>query len=125
MLRFWDIFFFTFHACLVLFNLFAWIWKPLRRAHLVTVSLTLLSWTVLGIWYGFGYCPITEMHWRVLEKLGKTDVPNSYLKYLLDTATGLNWNADLVDTAAGVGIVLALGASIWVNFFLKKDSSSC
>jgi hypothetical protein len=119
MLHFLNIFFFVFHLSLVLFNLFGWIWKPLRRAHLIVVCLTLASWTILGIWYGFGYCPLTELHWQVLEKLGKTGLPNSYLKYLFDTLTGLDWNAELVDTAAGVGIVLALLASVWVNFFKK------
>jgi hypothetical protein len=120
MLKFLNVFFLVFHLALILFNLTGWMWKRTRRAHLVVIGLTLASWTVLGIFYGFGYCPLTDWHWSVLEKMGKTDLPNSYLKYLLDLLTGLDWNARLVDGMAVGGLALALMASVWVNFFGKK-----
>ncbi|MBI5915675.1 MAG: DUF2784 domain-containing protein [Bacteroidetes bacterium] len=121
MYQFLHVFFFVFHLLLVLFNLTGWIWKRTRRAHLITICLTLASWTLLGLRYGFGYCPLTDWHWQVLKKLGKTGLPNSYLKYLLDTLTGLDWNANFVDTTAVVGLVFALAASLWVNFRKTKS----
>ena len=120
MLRFWHFFFFTFHLLVIFFNLAGWIWKPLRRVHLAVVFLTLGSWTILGFWYGFGYCPLTDLHWDVLHKMGKTDLPNSYLKYLFDTLTGMDWNAKLVDALAVGGIVFGLVMSVWLNFFKKS-----
>lgn len=116
MLHFLHLFFLLFHLLLVLFNLTGWIWKRTRRAHLFVIGLTLASWTVLGFFYGFGYCPITDWHWQVLEKMGKANLPNSYLKYLLDLLTGLDWNAQLVDGLAVGGLAFALVASLWVNF---------
>ena len=116
MYQFLNIFFLIFHLLLIVFNLTGWIWKRTRRFHLFVICLTLASWTALGIFYGFGYCPLTDWHWQVLEKLGKTNLPNSYLKYLLDLITGMDWNAQLVDSLAVAGLVLALLASLWVNF---------
>ena len=71
MLRFLDIFFLVFHTLLIFFNLFGWLIKPLRKANLIVLLLTGGSWFILGIFYGFGFCPFTEFHWQVLHKLGQ------------------------------------------------------
>jgi hypothetical protein len=71
MLIFLDVFFLVFHASLILFNLFGWMFRKTRVWNLVTLLLTGLSWTLLGIFYGFGYCPFTDWHFQVLEELGK------------------------------------------------------
>ncbi len=115
-----NLFFFTFHIALVCFNLFGWLWPRARQVHLICVGLTWASWIILGIWYGFGYCPLTDWHWQVLRKLGKTDLPASYLKYLFDTITGLDISAGLIDTAAVVGLVLGTVMGVYVNFFRKR-----
>jgi hypothetical protein len=120
MYHFLHYFFLLFHLALILFNLTGWVWQRTRRAHLFVICITLASWTVLGFFYGFGYCPLTDWHWDVLEKMGRTDLPNSYLKYLLDLLTGVDWNADLVDGMAVAGLAFALTASLWVNFGRKE-----
>lgn len=115
-----DYGFFIFHLMLVLFNLFGWLWKPLRRAHLVVLLLTFASWFVLGIWYGWGYCPLTDWHWQVLYKLGKTGLPHSYITYLFDRAIGVNITDHTADILIGTTSVAALILSLKVNFFQKK-----
>ena len=57
-----DIFFVIFHSVLIAFSLAGWIWRKTRKAHLAVLSLTMISWFVAGIWYGFGYCPCTDWH---------------------------------------------------------------
>lgn len=111
-----DLFFVIFHSSLILFNLFGWMGRKTRRANLVTLGLTAVSWFGLGIFYGIGYCPLTEWHWRVLQRLGRGDLPDSYTKYLVDRLTGWDANAGLVDTATAVLFFLALGCSVYVNF---------
>ncbi|MBS1631730.1 MAG: DUF2784 family protein [Bacteroidetes bacterium] len=59
MLQFFDILLSIVHLSLIGFNLFAWILPRLRKTHLVVAGITLASWFILGIWYGWGYCPIT------------------------------------------------------------------
>ena len=88
-MRLLDIFFTTFHTCLVFFNLFGWIWKKTRVLNLICLLLTAASWVLLGIFYGFGYCPLTDWHFNVLERLGYGDLPDSYLSFLFTRLTGL------------------------------------
>ena len=99
----------------MVFNLFGWIWRKTRIANLIVVLLTAFSWTFLGIWYGFGYCPSTDWHWQVRMKLGYTDMPSSYTKFLIDSLTGLKTNETLVNFFAVLFLLLALLASVWTN----------
>ena len=114
-MRFLDIFFTIFHTSLVLFNLFGWIWKKTRRLNLICLLLTGGSWVFLGIFYGFGYCPLTEWHFQVLEKLGYTDLPNSYLSFLFTRLTGVVLDQSLVDGVTLWGLVFALVISLYLN----------
>ncbi len=118
-----DWFFVIFHSVLILFNLFGWVWRKTRKAHLITISLTLLSWGFLGIWYGWGYCPLTDWHWQVLERMGTEGLPNSYISYLLERL--LNWqpNQEWVDMGTLAFTLLALGMSIWVNFWKRRSTA--
>ena len=115
MLTLLDYLFFLAHCLLIGFNLLGWIWPKTRKIHLIVALLTGLSWTVLGIWYGFGYCPLTDWHWEVKRKLGEDDLPNSFIKYLADMLTGADTDPFIVDVATGVGYVSALILSIIMN----------
>ena len=110
-----DLFFVIFHTVLTLFNLSGWAWKKSRRLNLITLLLTGASWFVLGLFYGIGYCPLTEWHFRVLRKLGERNLPYSYIDYLIERLTGVDFSAKLVDTATGIGFFLALGISLFLN----------
>jgi hypothetical protein len=111
-----DYFFIVFHGLLTMFNLTGWVWRRTRRIHLVSVSLTILSWFGLGIFYGWGYCPCTEWHWQIKYKLGETDLPYSYVKYYTDKLTGFSCEAFVVDvTVVSLGL-LAFGLSCWFNW---------
>jgi hypothetical protein len=114
-MRFLDIFFTIFHTSLVLFNLFGWIWKKTRRLNLITLLLTGGSWVFLGIFYGFGFCPLTEWHFQVLENLGYTDLPTSYLSFLFTRLTGVVLDQSLVDAVTLWGLVFALIMSLYLN----------
>ena len=104
------------HLVIIGFNLFGWIWRRTRRAHLVLVILTALSWFVLGIWYGMGYCPITDWQWDVKRRLGERDLPNSFIKYFADRITGADIDASIVDGATVICFLLVFVISIYLNF---------
>jgi hypothetical protein len=111
-----DIFFVIFHTLLTFFNLFGWIWKRTRKLNLIVLSLTGASWLFLGLLVGtLGYCPLTDWHFTILEKMGKTDLPNSYIKYLVDRLTGSDLNASLVDDLTLYSFLAALAISILLN----------
>lgn len=115
MYQFLDIFFILFHTVFTLFNLLGWIWKKTRRLHLITLGLTALSWFLLGLFYGMGYCFCTDWHWQVRAHLGKTDMPHSYIKFLFDELTGLDISASLVDSCTMIFFIMAIVASIFFN----------
>jgi len=115
-----DKFFFIFHTVLIVFNLFGWVWAKTRRANLVVLLLTAGSWFLLGIWYGFGYCPSTDWHWQVRMELGHHDMPPSYLTFLIRSLTGFEVSKTLVDIFAVIFLFLALTASIWSNLHDRR-----
>lgn len=119
MLPLLDVFFYALHLIIIGFNLFGWIWTKTRKLHLLVVALTLGSWLILGIWYGFGYCFLTDWQWNIKEKLGETDLPNSFVKYFADQITGLDFDPGLIDGITLGAFALAIGATIYVNFIKK------
>ncbi|MFN2314776.1 MAG: DUF2784 domain-containing protein [Bacteroidales bacterium] len=124
--RILDIFFVIFHTSLTLFNMFGWIWKKTRLANLITLALTGGSWLILGMIAGMiGYCPLTDWHFNILYKLGKTDLPISYIKYLADRLTGLDFDQTLVDNATLYGFIIALIISLLLNArdFRKRSAA--
>ena len=117
-----DWFFVVFHLLLTLFNAGGWIWKKTRRLNLITLLLTGGSWGILGIFYGFGYCPLTDWHWQVLRQLGIYDLPSSYLEYLAERLTGMGFQTNIVDTLTLVLFTTFLLASVGLNLkdYLSK-----
>jgi len=115
MYGFLNIGFFIFHSTLIVFCLLGWLWKKTRRIHLTVVLLTAFSWFILGIWHGFGYCPFTDWHYKVRMQLGYYDMPESYIKFLIQSITGIDVNQKLVDIFAVSILALALGISAVLN----------
>lgn len=70
-----DWFFTLLHVVIIGFNLTGWIWPSTRKLHFIFVLLTAGSWLILGIWFGLGYCPITDWQWQIKEQLGKPIFP--------------------------------------------------
>lgn len=116
MLVFLDIALTIAHLLLIGFNLMGWIWVKTRKLHLITVLLTAGSWLILGLWYGLGYCPITDWQWKVKEKLGESNLPNSFIKYYGDKVTGSNIDAAFIDTVTAVSFAVVALLSLFLNF---------
>jgi len=90
---------------------------------LITVAATAFSWFVLGIWFGWGYCPITDWQWNVKEKLGETNLPGSFIKYYADKLSGKNIDPSVVETATLVAFLVVILLTIYVNFVKRKRIS--
>lgn len=110
-----NYFFYIFHTLLILFNLLGWVHPKTRKLNLVSLLLTFGSWLLLGLWKGWGYCFLTDWHYRVLRSLGKKEMPSSYIAFLIEESFGLSPDFELVNWAT-VGLALtALSFSLWVN----------
>lgn len=124
MLHFLDLFYTIAHLSFTLFNLTGWIWRRTRKAHLVTMAITMISWFIFGIWYGWGYCFLTDWHWSVKEKLGETNLPNSFIKYYADKISGRDINPSVVDNVTLGCLIFAVSAAIYVNFVVREKTKT-
>jgi hypothetical protein len=111
-----DIFFVVFHTSLIIFNIAGWLWKRTRILNLALLIVTGASWLFLGLAVGtLGYCPFTDWHFSVLEKLGRTDLPYSYIEYLAERITGIDFRASLVDRCTLCVYLVSLVISVTLN----------
>lgn len=110
-----DWFFLVLHSSLIVFNLFGWAWKPLRIANLITLILTGLSWVGLGLFYGMGYCPLTDWHWKVLVELGEASTTTSYVAYLFQRILSIEVSNNFADNITLITYLAALMLSIALN----------
>ena len=110
------------HWALVLFNLFGWIPVKWRKIHLAFIILTASSWGILGIWFGWGYCPLTDWHWTIKTQLGETQLPTSFIKYYTDKCFLSALPSVWIDRITLSALLLSAAASLYVNFIQKKKA---
>ena len=120
--QFLDYLFEALHLAVIGFNLFGWAWRRTRLLNLITLTITFLSWFGLGVIYGLGYCFLTDWHWQIKHSIGVAGLPNSYIKYLFDRATGLSFDPNAIDILTFVSFFSALGISIYLNYRDLKKS---
>jgi hypothetical protein len=106
---------FVLHTALILFNVLGWAWARTRRWNLVTLLVTAFSWGVIGIWKGFGYCPLTDWHWRVREAMGIRKTTSNYIVLLVQTLSGWNPPIQLVNAVVVVVLLSCVSLSIGLN----------
>jgi hypothetical protein len=124
MLQFLNYFFFVFHTAFTLFNIVGWMFRKTRKWHLATMTLTALSWFVLGIWYGFGYCACTDWHWDIREQLGYHDQQRSYIHFLVLKLTGINVDEHFVDVATLIVFLVCFILTIALNIKDRKQNNA-
>lgn len=117
-----DYFYTLLHLLIIGFNLFAWAFPATRKLHLYGVGITLSCWLILGIWYGIGYCPITDWQWQVKAQLGEQNLPDSFIKYYADRLTGSYIDPKVIDGLTLGFFLISISISLYLNFFRKKTT---
>jgi len=115
LLKIIDVFFIGFHTILILFNVFGWMVPRWRFANFISLSLTLFSWFILGIWFGWGYCVCTDWHWQIREMLGYQNTSSSYIHFLILKLTTIDLPANLVDLFTGIILFTVFIISTYLN----------
>ncbi len=116
MLKLLDMLLFSIHVIVIFGNVFGWIWVKTRKAHLMLLTLTLISWFLLGIWKGWGYCILTDWEWDLKRTLGEQALPHSFTSYLANNILGLDLDRATVDTLTVGGLVVGLVGALVVNW---------
>lgn len=120
MLQLLDVLLTILHLVIILFNLFGWMFRSTRKLHFISILLTAASWFILGIWFGMGYCPITDWQWKVKEKLGEHNLPSNFIEYFAEKISGTDISSQLIDLVIAVCFAFAAILSVYVNFIRKK-----
>ena len=102
------------HLAFIGFMVLGWMWVPLQAAHLALVLGMLGCWFILGRWLGPGYCPITDLHWRIKAALGPGRPPHSYIHFVL-TQLGMALNPAKLDHAVAISALGIALLSLAVN----------
>ena len=97
-LQFLNIFLDLFHLSLMLLILFGWMIPRIRKIHLIVALLIGITWLIFLQSKGIGYCILTDWHWQILMKLGKTNLPDTYAQYLYVRLTGLTIQKNTAQT---------------------------
>jgi hypothetical protein len=79
---------------------------------------------LLGIWFGLGYCPVTDWQWDVKTKLGETNLPNSFIKYYADKIAGKPVSSSVIDLVTAISFAVAAILSVYVNFFNRAKNKA-
>lgn len=124
MLHFLDILYTLLHLLIIGFNLFGWIFPRTRKLHFIFVLVTAASWFILGIWFGIGYCPVTDWQWRVKEQLGERDLPDSFITYYANKISGRNFSDAFVGVITMIVFILAVLLSVYVNFIKPRTKKA-
>lgn len=91
----------------MIFVIVAWAFKKTRKVHLLSVFLIVFSWVGLGIWFGWGYCFVTDLHWGIKHQLGEVNLPNSYIAYFIEQCLGVTLS-DLQINVLSVAVLIAV-----------------
>jgi hypothetical protein len=111
-----DLLFLAGHCAFIAFILFGWSLRKTRRLHRWMLCLVFCSWVGFGPWFGFGYCPLTDWHWRVRAAMGDSDLPASFITYLLQRFVNIYPDPQLVDIFTVMGLLAAVitAVTLWV-----------
>ena len=112
-----NILFHLIHLGIIFFFLFGWLWQKTLTAHFILAILILLSWCGLGLLYGFGYCLVTDIQWKIKKRMGDEPSTEYYIKYMLDKLTGLDTNPNRVNaiTTYTFFIILVFSTALVIN----------
>jgi hypothetical protein len=75
-----NVLFHLIHLGIIFFFLFGWLWQKTLLPHFFLSILILLSWCGLGLFYGFGYCLVTDIQWKIKKRMGEEPSTEYYIK---------------------------------------------
>lgn len=105
------------HLVIILFVMTGWLFSVSRPFHLAFILLVLSCWFILGRWFGYGYCPVTDWQWKLKAHFGKDRPDASYIRYVLQYVTGRELNPVTVDKSVLIGTGMITGASLCLNIW--------
>ena len=85
------------HVVFIVFFVTGWVFCETRLWHLVVLGLVGFSWFGLGAFMGLGYCFITDIHWRLRERMGMIRPSGGYMKFIYHTLLKIDADDLIID----------------------------
>lgn len=100
------------HVAVISLCLLGWAVPWLRDAQAGIVVAVALSWFVLGLRWGIGYCLLTDLQWKVKRALGHQALPASYVKYAIDGLAGTDVSPRFIERFVAWGFLFSALAAL-------------
>ncbi len=100
------------HQGLIVFTLLGWAFCETRLLHLAAMVLVGVSWLGFGFFHGLGYCLLTDIQWRLKQRMGERTPTGGYMKFLADRLSGRDLDARLVDSVTYITCALCCAVSL-------------
>ena len=104
------------HILAILINCFGWAFSKTLKLNLSFLLLTISSWSILGLFFGIGFCFLTEVHSLALGLIGSPSINFSYLDYLLLVKLKIPISSNTISILSILAVFISLGISIKKNF---------
>lgn len=123
MLNILDITLEILHLSIIITIVFGWYFRKTRRLNLLIIMVTSVSWFGFGWFYGMGYCFLTDYHFQIKRELGASDLPISYIKYIVDRSFSVDSNTSIIDIITMTTFIISSLLSIILNIedYYKKS----
>lgn len=103
------------HILAILINCFGWAFSKTLKLNLWFLLLTISSWSILGLFFGIGFCFLTEVHSLALGLIGSPSINFSYLDYLLLVKLKIPISSNTISILSILAVFTSLGISIKKN----------
>jgi len=103
------------HILAILINCFGWAFSKTLKLNLWLLLLTISSWSILGLFFGIGFCFLTEVHSFALGLMGRPSISFSYLDYLLLVKLKIPISSNIISILSILAVFTSLGISIKKN----------
>lgn len=122
MLEAFDWLFHLVHILVIVINSTFWMSFRTLNISRMTLLSTLISWLGFGFFYGFGYCFLTDWHWKLKHQMGDVNLPPSYLKLVLDRTLRQDFDANLLDKMTiMIFLVSIMGCTIQTMRYYRQS----
>ena len=81
-----------------------------------------MSWGVMGLKYGLGYCICTDWHWQVRQALGIHDEAHTYIQLVVYKISGWLPEVNLTSNITAAFFFVSLFASVGLNIRKTRNA---
>tara|TARA_B100001989_G_C24413747_1_gene400381 strand:- start:162 stop:716 length:555 start_codon:yes stop_codon:yes gene_type:complete len=108
------------HVFVILLNTLGWVSEKTRRVSLLFLILTIFCWSIMGLFFGIGFCPLTYLHSEYLNFKYSYILPFSYMDHFIINIIDFNISSKIISIVSITFVFLSLYINLKKSFLLNK-----